>query len=134
MALALPSGVIVGLATFTTYLLSRPGTNAAEATQTQAATAALTTLIVVATWVLAVVARPYEPWKILLLACSAGAYVLIFLLPFTQALFLLDTSNTALMRQALLIGLVGALLVEVAWTVQRWRRGEPRRFWLPRER
>ena len=129
MALALPSGVIVGLATFTTYVLSRPAANAAEATQMQSATAALTTLILVATWVLAVVARPYEPWKILLLVCSAGAYVLIFLLPFTQQLFLLDTSDTAMMRQALLVGLAGAILIEIAWTVQRRRRGEPRRYW-----
>jgi cation-transporting ATPase E len=83
--------------------------------------------------VLAVVARPYEPWKIALLLTSAGAYVAIFLLPLTQQVFLLDTSNTALMRQALLVGLAGAVLVEVSWTVQRRRRGEPRLYWRPRE-
>ncbi len=133
MALALPSGVIVAAATFTTYLLSRPAANSAEATQIQAATAALTTLIVVATWVLSVVTRPYEPWRIALLLCSAGAYIAIFLLPFTQTLFLLDTSNTVLMRQALLVGLAGAVLIEIAWTVQRRRRGERLRYWRSRE-
>jgi len=133
MSLALPSGIIVAAATFTTYLLSRPAADSAQATQMQAATAALTTLIVVATWVLSVVARPYEPWKIALLFCSAGAYVGIFLLPFTQTLFLLDTSNAVLMRQALLVGLAGAVLIEVCWIAQRHRRGEPRRYWRPRE-
>ena len=133
MALALPSGVIVAAATFTTYLLSRPAAGSAEATQMQAATAALTTLIVVATWVLSVVTRPYEPWRIALLLGSAGAYVAIFLLPFTQTLFLLDTSNTVLMRQALLVGLAGAVLIEVAWTVQRRSRGERLRYWRSRE-
>ena len=133
MALALPSGVIVAVATFTTYLLSHPRAAEASATQTQAATAALATLIVVATWVLSVVARPYEPWKIALIVASAGAYVAIFLLPLTQQIFLLDTSNTPLMRQALLVGLVGAVLVELSWTIQRRRRGEARLYWRPRE-
>ncbi|MGV1008315.1 MAG: HAD-IC family P-type ATPase [Dermatophilaceae bacterium] len=129
LMLALPSGVIVGVSTFTTYLLARPVAGEGQTAQTQAATAALATLIVVATWVLAVVARPYEPWKILLVVCSASAYVAIFLMPLTQTLFLLDASNTAMMRLALLVGLVGAVLVEAAWMLDRRRCGEPRQYW-----
>jgi len=57
LQLALPSGVVVAACTFTTYLLCRPPVGAAEAVRTQASTASLACLIVVATWVLSVVAR-----------------------------------------------------------------------------
>ena len=40
--------------------------------QTQASTAALITLLVASLWVLAVVARPYEWWRVILVAVSAS--------------------------------------------------------------
>ncbi len=130
LQLALPSGVVVGLATFTTYLLTRPPGGGAGTAATQASTAALATLIVVAWWVLSVVARPYEWWKVVLLAVSAGAYVAIFTTRFTQELFLLDAGNAPMMRTGLLVGLAGVLLVELAWWVRAARRGEPRQWWM----
>jgi cation-transporting ATPase E len=133
LELALPSGVVVAACTFTTYLLTRPPTGTSSTLATQASTASLATLIVVASWVLSVVARPYELWKIALLVVSAAAYVAIFLLPFTQTLFLLDAGNAAMMRTGLLVGLVGAGAVEVAWWVRMARRGEPRRWWAERD-
>ncbi len=133
LELALPSGVVVAACTFTTYLLTRPPTGTSSTLATQASTASLATLIVVASWVLSVVARPYELWKIALLVVSAAAYVAIFLLPFTQTLFLLDAGNAAMMRTGLLVGLVGAAAIEVAWWVRMARRGEPRRWWADRD-
>ncbi len=132
LTLALPSGVIVAAATFTTYLLSTSGAVLSPVHQRQAGTATLVTLLVVATWVLVVVARPYEPWKIALLVASAAVYVAIFALPFTQALFLLDTSNVELVRRALVVGLVGAVLVELSWSFQRRRLGQPLQYWSRR--
>lgn len=133
LTLALPSGVIVAAATFTTYLLSRRDADLSPVEQRQAATATLVTLLVVATWVLVVVARPYQPWKIVLLVASAASYVVLFAVPFTRQLFLLDPTNAALVRQALVVGLVGAVLVEVAWSVQRRRLGQPLQYWSGRE-
>ncbi|HEY0215290.1 MAG TPA: HAD-IC family P-type ATPase, partial [Cellulomonas sp.] len=52
---ALPSGVVVGLATFVSYLVAYPGDAASAAERTQASTAALVTLLVGALWVLCVV-------------------------------------------------------------------------------
>ena len=49
--------------------------------QTQASTAALITLLVTAVWVLAVVARPYEWWRVALVGVSGLAYVVIFSIP-----------------------------------------------------
>ena len=130
LTLALPAGVVVAACTFVTYLLCRPATGATEAVRTQASTATLACLIVVATWVLSVVARPYEWWKVALLVLSGAAYVAIFLVPFTQTLFLLDASNAAMMRTGLGVGLVGAGAVEAIWWIQGWLRGEPRRWWV----
>lgn len=134
MTSALPSGVVVGIATFTSYLLAYQGRAATETEQTQASTAALITLLVAAVWVLAVVARPYEWWRVALVAVSAAAYVVIFSIPFARELFILDPSNAAITSMALGVGLAGAAAVEVIWWVQGRVLGEQRRLWRPRER
>ncbi|WP_370330632.1 HAD-IC family P-type ATPase [Mycolicibacterium hippocampi] len=134
MTSALPSGIVVGIATFTSYLLAYEGRAATEAEQTQASTAALITLLVAALWVLAVVARPYEWWRVALVAASALAYLVIFSIPAARELFILDTSNVAATSTALGIGLLGALAVEVIWWVQGAALGERRRLWRQRER
>ena len=79
---------------------------------------------------LSVVARPYEWWKVALLVSSVAAYVAIFLVPFTQSLFLLDAGNAAMMRTGLTVGLAGAATIEAIWWIQGRLRGEPRRWWV----
>ncbi|MDY6997463.1 MAG: cation-translocating P-type ATPase [Actinomycetota bacterium] len=134
MTSALPSGLVVGAATFTSYLLAYEGRAATEAEATQASTAALITLLVAALWVLAVVARPYEWWRVALVAVSGLAYVVIFSLPVARELFMLDPSNLAVTSMALGVGLLGAIAVEVIWWVQGSLLGERRRFWRVPER
>ncbi len=135
MTSALPSGLVVGVATFTSYLLAYEGGRAAtETEQTQASTAALITLLVSAIWVLAVVARPYEWWRAALVSVSGLAYVVIFSIPWARELFILDPSDVGRTSMALVIGLLGALAVEVIWWVQGAVLGERRRLWRPRER
>lgn len=129
MTAALPSGLVVGAATFASYLLAYHGKYADVVEQNQASTAALITLLVSAVWVLAVVARPYQWWRVALVAGSALAYVVIFSIPWAQQQFMLDPSNLALTSAAVGIGLVGAGAIEVLWWLQgRWL-GEPRRLW-----
>ncbi|MGE2734959.1 cation-translocating P-type ATPase [Mycolicibacterium vaccae] len=132
MTAALPSGLVVGIATFTSYLLAYQGRNASELEQTQASTAALITLLVSALWVLSCVARPYEWWRVALVAVSALAYVVIFSIPWARDLFILDISNAQVTTMALGVGLVGALAVEVIWWVQAAVLGERRRLWRER--
>lgn len=129
MTAALPSGLVVGTVTFISYLVAYQGRAASAAEQTQASTAALITLLVSSLWVLSVVARPYEWWRVILVACSALAYVLIFSLPLAQRLFMLDPSNLKVTAIALGIGLIGASLIEVLWWVQGLVLGEKRRLW-----
>jgi cation-transporting P-type ATPase E len=129
MTTALPSGLIVGIATFACYLLAYRGQQASLAQQTQASTSALITMLVVAVWVLAVVARPYSWWRVGLVAASGLAYVVIFSLPPAREAFLLDPSNVALTTAAVTIGLLGAAAVELSWWVQGRVIGDRRRLW-----
>ena len=119
---AVPNGIIVGLCAFVTYLIVNPGGSGnslggdsveLSPHQTQAATATLITLIAIAVYVLAVVARPYTWWKVLLIAVSAGAYVLIFSWPFTQHMFKLDSSNWQMNSVAFVSAAVGIVAVEI---------------------
>ena len=129
MTAALPSGLVVGIATFTSYLVAYQGREATPTEQTQASTAALITLLVAGVWVLAVVARPYEWWRVALVTVSALAYVVIFSIPLAREAFMLDPSNVTITSMALGIGLVGAAAIEVIWWVQGAILGERRRLW-----
>ena len=129
MTSALPSGLVVGTATFISYLAAYQGRAATVIEQTQASTAALITLLVTMVWVLAVVARPYEWWRVALVALSGLAYVVMFSIPLAQKTFMLDSSNFALTSMGLGIGLLGAAAIEVIWWVQGRILGERRRLW-----
>ncbi|HYZ66741.1 MAG TPA: cation-translocating P-type ATPase [Mycobacterium sp.] len=129
MTSALPSGLVVGIATFGSYLAAYQGREATETQQMQASTAALITLLLTAIWVLAVVARPYQWWRVALVSLSGLAYVVIFSIPWAQKLFMLDISNVAMTSMALGVGLVGAAIIEVIWWVQGALLGERRRLW-----
>ena len=74
-----------------------------------------------ALWVLAVVARPYQWWRVALVAVSGLAYVVIFAIPLAREKFMLDPSNLAMTSIAMGIGLVGAAIEGV---VDSGRRGE----------
>jgi cation-transporting ATPase E len=129
MTSALPAGLVVGVATFASYLAAYHGREATAQEQTQASTAALITLLVTALWVLAVVARPYEWWRVALVGVSALAYVVIFSIPLAQKTFMLDSSNLEVTSIALVIGILGATVIEVSWWVQGAVIGERRRVW-----
>jgi cation-transporting ATPase E len=132
MTAALPSGLVVGAATFVSYLAAYQGRAATPAEQMQASTAALITLLVAGVWVLAVVARPYQWWRVALVVVSGLAYVVIFSIPLARKAFMLDPSNVKTTSIALLIGLVGAAAIEVIWWIQGRILGERRRLWNER--
>jgi cation-transporting ATPase E len=129
MTAALPSGLVVGIATFTSYLVAYQGRGATPAEQAQASTAALITLLVTGVWVLAVVARPYQWWRVALVVVSGLSYVVIFSIPLARKAFMLDPSNVKTTSMALIIGVIGAAAIEVIWWVQGAVLGERRRLW-----
>jgi cation-transporting ATPase E len=126
---ALPSGLTVGTATFVSYLVAYRGRHATFAEQEQASTAALITLLVTALWVLAVVARPYQWWRVALVTACGLAYVAIFSIPLAQKKFLLDPSNLAVTSTALGIGVLGAAAIEATWWIRARMLGIEPRLW-----
>jgi cation-transporting P-type ATPase E len=126
---ALPSGLIVGVATFVSYLLAYHGRHATFQQQDQASTAALITLLVTALWVLAVVARPYQWWRLALVIASGLAYVVIFSIPLAQKKFLLDPSNVVVTSAALGIGVLGAAAIEATWWIRARMLGVQPQLW-----
>ncbi|OBG90437.1 magnesium-transporting ATPase [Mycobacterium sp. E3251] len=126
---ALPSGLIVGTATFGSYLVAYHGRHATFQQQEQASTAALITLLMTALWVLAVVARPYQWWRVALVIGSGLAYVVIFSIPLARRAFLLDPSDVVVTSTAVGIGLLGAGAIEVMWWVRARVLGLQPRLW-----
>ncbi|RRD06586.1 HAD family hydrolase [Arachnia propionica] len=129
LSLAVPSGIVVGLVTTVTYVMTRGFGPVGEAVRVQSSTAALAALIITATWVLAVVARPWVWWRLGLVVFAYLFYTAMFLLPFAQEQLRLDLSNPGTMTVGLVAGLIGAGLVEIAWWLTARMRGERPRLW-----
>jgi cation-transporting ATPase E len=127
MRMAVPWGVVISVCCFVSYLLAHDGVLAHRADETQASTSALITLIAIALRVLALVARPFALWKVALIVVMSVLSTLMFVLPLTQRLFLLDPTNTRYTLIALVCAGVGIVLVELSWWVDGWISGEPRR-------
>ncbi len=130
LRLAVPSGIIVSAVTFCTYLYLRHLTGGALEASMQVSTATLASLIISATWVLCVVARPLNWWKVLLVGMSAAMYPLIFLLPWTSQLFFLDAGNWDLMKWGLFAGVCGAVMIETLWWITGSMRDEKQFVWM----
>jgi cation-transporting ATPase E len=116
MRLAVPSGVIAGAATVTTYLVVTGGRGSFDPAHR---TAAVITLYLVATWVLVLVARPLAPWKLALIGAMVAAFLLALLTPHGRALFALDPSRPADLAVALAVSAVAAVAISLA----RWVDG-----------
>ncbi|MCL2424067.1 MAG: HAD-IC family P-type ATPase, partial [Micrococcales bacterium] len=114
---AIPGGAVIAVACLVSYLLARDPSDTSELAATQASTSALITLTIIAMWVLGIVARPYAPWKVALVAVMCTASATMFLTPLTRKVFLLDPTNTTHTLTALACAAVGAALVETVWFV-----------------
>jgi len=117
MRTAVPAGVVIAAASFTCYALTYQGATSTATEKLQASTAALITLIAIALWVLGIVARPYQWWKIALIGLMVTLSSLMFLLPITRSLFLLDLGDSATIAVAIACATVGIALLEVGWWV-----------------
>ncbi|MER5865788.1 HAD-IC family P-type ATPase [Kitasatospora sp. NPDC002040] len=121
LRLAVPGGAIAGAATFTAYMLARSD----HATDLKADTSVATlTLFLVAMWVLAIVARPYNWLRIALIATMGGAFTLVLLVPWLSDFFQLSLAGTRDPWIGVGIAVVAGLLLEVVWRVIVRRNGD----------
>ena len=125
---AVPAGAIAGLAVIGSYALagSHYGVSAdtylqrcalavsgpADPACWQPGSGATITLLTVFFWILSVLARPFRPWKALLLGAMMLLALLAFVVPFAREFFTFDVP-AALAWQSLAIGAAGGVLIEV---------------------
>lgn len=123
LSLAIPSGVLIGSICVAMWIIIYPGADVPEIQRQQAGTAVLLALITMGLWVLGIVARPLVWWKVLLLVCCVGGYLVIFLVPPFRELLMLHPENLQLMSLGLAVGAGGAVLIEIAHqAATRWQK------------
>ncbi len=105
---AAPSGLVVAIAAFAAYSLAR----AEDVAPDEARTSATVALVVVALWVLVVLARPLRAWKVALITGMAAAFGVALAVPWIRHFFVLEIPVEVL-PQALAIGAAGAFVVEL---------------------
>jgi cation-transporting ATPase E len=111
LALSLPAGATAGLAAFLAYAVGRGD-------GTERHTLALAVLLVVNFWLLGALARPYNWWKILVVATMAGTASLAFIVPSLRTFFELSLPHED-WPLLLIIGGAGAAVVEAAYRISR---------------
>lgn len=115
---AVPAGLLAAIATMSAYGIAR----SQSVPQIEARTTATITLFIVALWVLAILARPTDFWRLGLEAGLAGAFVLALLVPWSRHFFALNMAPPEITTAAVGIAVAAAALLEVAWRVTGWMR------------
>lgn len=119
---AIPAGTLAATATITSYGLARAVYDGNLEAETSAATL---TLFLVALWALAIIARPYTWWRILLVLTMATAFTVVLVTPFLQDFFQLELVGVRAPWTAVGAAVAAGLLMELVWAVLR-RRGASR--------
>ena len=129
LSFSMPVGLIIGLTAFGTYVVALQSVPGA-ATSTQASTATLLAVMVAGGWAMIAIARPYQWWKIAMIATMITLAVLtVFWVPGWYAEMLpvwpwlatadpqLDPSNVGMNMIGVWFGLGAAALVEAMWWI-----------------
>ncbi|RAJ39722.1 cation-transporting ATPase E [Kitasatospora sp. SolWspMP-SS2h] len=111
LRLAVPGGIVCGAATFTAYALARGDDETTLKADTSVATL---TLFIVAVWVLAIVARPYTWWRLLLIGTMSGAFALVLVVPWLADFFQLQLVGWRDPLTGVAIALLAGGLLEVS--------------------
>ncbi|MEU5087370.1 HAD-IC family P-type ATPase [Streptomyces sp. NPDC021356] len=114
MRYAVPGGVLAAVATFVTYLIARHHYTGPDALDAETSAATLT-LFLISMWVLAIVARPYTWWRVLLVAAMGAAFLVVLAVPALQRFFALKLVGTAMPWLAVGIAVVAAVVLEFLW-------------------
>lgn len=118
---AVPSGVVAATAVLTVYApLHLAGDEG------QARTGATLVLLVVGLWVLGILARPWNVWRLGLLAAMASGAVMALAIPVVREFLALQVPTRQTVVLVLVAGVAGCVLVEVARLAAASRTRAPR--------
>lgn len=105
LSLAIPSGIVLGVAALAVYSSVGNGT-------VLGSTAAAMTVLIAGLWLLSITARPLVPWRIVLICVMALSGVLGVLLPFARAFFAFQWPSASLWLTVIGSGLAAGLVIE----------------------
>ncbi|MEU2333493.1 cation-translocating P-type ATPase [Streptomyces sp. NPDC013172] len=114
MRYSIPGGVVAGVATFVTYLIARHYYTGGDSLDAETSAATLT-LFLVSMWILAIVARPYTWWRVVLVASMGLAFVCVLAVPALQSFFALKLVGVAMPWTAVGVAVVASVLLEFLW-------------------
>ncbi|MFI1048373.1 HAD-IC family P-type ATPase [Streptomyces griseoruber] len=114
MRYSIPGGVVAGVATFVSYLAARHYYSGARALEAETSVATLT-LFLISMWVLAIVARPYTWWRVLLVASMGASFLLVLVVPSLQDFFALRLVGMTMPWIGVGIAGVAAVGLELVW-------------------
>lgn len=124
LSFAVPAGLIVALAVLTlnTYsLLTGPGPGSGTETEMRTGSVLVLTLIVL--WVLVVLSRPLNRWRVIIIGVMYAALALLLTVPPLQNFFDLTVLGREHLTVSVLVALAGCLAVELLFRAHRRRRG-----------
>jgi cation-transporting ATPase E len=116
---AVPAGFVAGVATMTAYLVARDHD---ELSLDQQRSVAVMVLFIVALWVLAILARPLNTWRLGLILAMAGAFLAVLVIPQLRDYFDLPFPTQTMTLVAIGIGAMAAGLLELGWRLFGWVR------------
>ncbi|MEU6476213.1 cation-translocating P-type ATPase [Streptomyces sp. NPDC047017] len=114
MRYAIPGGVLAAVATFVMYLIARHHYSGPDALGAETSAATLT-LFLISMWILAIIARPYTWWRVLLVAAMGAAFLVVLAVPALQRFFALKLVGTAMPWLAVGIAVVASAVLEYLW-------------------
>jgi cation-transporting ATPase E len=120
---ALPAGSTAAAATFAGYWLA---TESEDLPIGEARTTATIVLFSVALWVLGILARPFNAWRLWLVTSMAGAFVLVLVIPPLRDYFELDMPPLVVSLAAIGIASLACSLLEIGWRAAGWVDRNPR--------
>jgi cation-transporting P-type ATPase E len=116
---AVPAGTVAAACTIAAYGLARAESGVS---QTEARTTATITLFLVALWVLAILARPTNPWRAGLVLSMGAAFAVIMATPGLRDFFALNPPRAELVLAAIGIAATGGFVIEMGWRISGWVR------------
>lgn len=112
-----PAGLVIGAAALLTYGLAFYTENL---TLTQSRTAAALVVIVMALWILAILARPIDWWRGLLVVAMVASVATIMAVPAFRDFYALSLPSGTILAEGAAIAVVGIVLIEVGWRASRF--------------
>jgi len=116
---AVPAGMVAAVATFSGYAMANgtPGVRLGEER-----TIAVIVLFLVGLWVLVILARPLNVWKVVLLASVSVAFLVIVATPGIREFFDLHLPSAVVTLAGIGVAAVAIGVLELGWQVIDWSR------------